>query len=190
MPHCHPYDPANPRPNSVLIMDNASIHKSVLFTRVLKSGHSVMSLVFVWSSFHIQFFSFACASFAFSTSTAVAVRRFFFTGGPDSERVMVGVFGDCRVLLVPMPVGCSSSPLSTSSSSSLPSSSGLEGQWNAVGCNPGYPHLLSPHCGKASHQLLNLQPIASFRNRSPGSIPSSFSHHLCSAFQEQGRLWL
>ena len=28
MPHCHSYDPANPLPNSVLIMDNASIHKS------------------------------------------------------------------------------------------------------------------------------------------------------------------
>ena len=28
MPHCHPYDPANPLLNSVLIMDNASIHKS------------------------------------------------------------------------------------------------------------------------------------------------------------------
>ena len=28
MPHCHPYDPANPLPNSVLIMDNASIQKS------------------------------------------------------------------------------------------------------------------------------------------------------------------
>ena len=28
MPHCYPYDPENPLPNSVLIMDNASIHKS------------------------------------------------------------------------------------------------------------------------------------------------------------------
>ena len=28
MTHCHPYDPTNPLPNSVLIMDKASIHKS------------------------------------------------------------------------------------------------------------------------------------------------------------------
>ena len=28
MSHCHRYDPANPLPNSVLIMDNASSHKS------------------------------------------------------------------------------------------------------------------------------------------------------------------
>ena len=27
MPHCHPYDPANPLPNSVLIMDNATTYK-------------------------------------------------------------------------------------------------------------------------------------------------------------------
>ena len=30
MPHCHPYDPENPLPNSVLIMNNASIHKSAV----------------------------------------------------------------------------------------------------------------------------------------------------------------
>ena len=40
MPHCYPYDPANPLLNSVLIMDNASIHKSAE-VRALCDGFGV-----------------------------------------------------------------------------------------------------------------------------------------------------